>query len=138
MEDHWDDFEDRFMLEKVRTFIDQDMRPIMEQPANTLFKLITRKLRSITLSDMAIEFPKPPPDPYVPDLKSLAGIPSEMQFMTFHPEEVARQLTIIEFEIFKSIKVGECLSQNWAKKDKQMKSPNILKMIQRFNKVFRD
>lgn len=134
MEDHWEDFDDKIMLEKVRNFIDQDMRPIMEQAADTLFKLITRKLRSITLSN-TIEFPKPPPESYEPDVKLLTGLSSEMHFMAFHPEEIARQLTNIEFEIYKCIKANECLSQNWTKKDKLTKSPNILKLIQRFNKV---
>lgn len=84
---------------------------------------------------MVLEFPRNPPDPYEPDTKQMSGLSSEMQFLAFHPEEVARQLTLIEFDIFRSIKAGECLAQNWAKKDKQTKAPNILRMIQRFNKV---
>ncbi len=56
-----------------------------------------------------------------------------MTFMAFHPEEVARQLTLIEHELFTAIKPWECIGQSWAKQ--QHKAGNILNMINRFNKV---
>lgn len=80
-------------------------------------------------------FTKPAPKPIEPDIKSLSGCDSQLTFLAFHPEEIARQLTLIEFNIFQSIKPSECMGQCWAKKEKQFKSPNILNMIQRFNKV---
>lgn len=51
------------------------------------------------------------------------------------PEEFARQLTLIEFSIFEEIRFEECFGMGWAKKANESKSPNIIKMIQQFNKV---
>jgi son of sevenless-like protein len=55
--------------------------------------------------------------------------------LAFHSEEIARQLTLIEFELFQKIKPWEFLGLQWNKKDKDLKAPNILAMIQRFNQV---
>jgi son of sevenless-like protein len=52
-----------------------------------------------------------------------------------HAEEIARQLTIIEYNLYKTIKPWEFFNQSWTKKDKEILSPNILNMIKRFNKV---
>jgi hypothetical protein len=50
-------------------------------------------------------------------------------------EEIARQLTCIEFSIFSLIKPTEFLNQAWNKPSLQHRSPNVLKMIDRFNNV---
>eukprot|EP01114_Cavostelium_apophysatum_P003195 TRINITY_DN1296_c0_g1_i3.p1 TRINITY_DN1296_c0_g1~~TRINITY_DN1296_c0_g1_i3.p1 ORF type:complete len:979 (+),score=384.94 TRINITY_DN1296_c0_g1_i3:893-3829(+) len=55
--------------------------------------------------------------------------------MDFNSEEIARQMTLIEDNLYKSIKPWEFFGQAWTKKDKETNSPNILAMIQRFNKV---
>ena len=82
-----------------------------------------------------IAFANKCPPPYHPDLKQpVVGQPF-MLFMNFHIEEIARQLTIIEFDFFKAIRPWECLGQSWTKKDKEQKAPNILGMISRFNQV---
>jgi len=51
-----------------------------------------------------------------------------------HPEEVARQLTLIEHELFKGIQPNECIKMKWTKDNKAL-APNIHKMINRFNQV---
>eukprot|EP01114_Cavostelium_apophysatum_P014401 TRINITY_DN3730_c0_g1_i1.p1 TRINITY_DN3730_c0_g1~~TRINITY_DN3730_c0_g1_i1.p1 ORF type:complete len:644 (-),score=209.08 TRINITY_DN3730_c0_g1_i1:151-2082(-) len=77
----------------------------------------------------------PPPESYQVDVKLLSTYDSRMTFMAFHPQEIARQLCLIEHEIFREIADDECLGQNWTKKERQHKAPNIVQMIQRFNKV---
>ena len=65
-------------------------------------------------------------------------LPPNMTFSSLielHPEEVARQLTLLEFDLYRAIRPWECLGLAWSKKDKETKAPNILKMIQRFNQV---
>lgn len=49
--------------------------------------------------------------------------------------ELARQLTIIETELFGKIKPKECLNQNWNNKNRQTKAPSIYRMIERTNQV---
>ncbi|KAJ3439061.1 guanine nucleotide exchange factor [Anaeramoeba flamelloides] len=50
------------------------------------------------------------------------------------PVESARQLTLIEMEYFQNIQLNELLKIAWSKKDKEKRAPNVIKMIQRFNK----
>lgn len=42
---------------------------------------------------------------------------------------------MIDFELWEAIKPSECLSLNWSKSSKEEKAPNLLGMIERFNKV---
>ncbi|KYQ90273.1 Ras guanine nucleotide exchange factor [Tieghemostelium lacteum] len=51
------------------------------------------------------------------------------------PVEIARQLTISEFELFRNVASKELLSLSWQKSDKDKRSPNLLRMIHRFNEV---
>ena len=52
-----------------------------------------------------------------------------------HPLEVARQLTLAEFNLFKAITPTEIKSQAWNKKNWQEVSPNVYSIIQKFNRV---
>jgi len=48
--------------------------------------------------------------------------------------EIARQLTLQEYRMYHCIQPKECLDQNWNKSSKYQKSPNIMAMIEQFNK----
>lgn len=65
-------------------------------------------------------------------------LPKEGQdtpLMDMHPEEIARQLTLIEWNIWEKIQPWECLGLAWMKKDKARRSPHVLALIERFNYV---
>jgi hypothetical protein len=47
--------------------------------------------------------------------------------------EIARQITLIDFDQFKLIEPKECLNQSWNKGNREVKAPNIHQMIQTFN-----
>jgi len=49
--------------------------------------------------------------------------------------EFAKQLTLYTDYFFKKIEPKELLSSNWTKKDKFLLSPNVMRMIDRFNKI---
>ena len=51
------------------------------------------------------------------------------------PVELARQITIITQYLYRNIGCQELLLGGWTKKDKMEKSPNITKLIIRFNKI---
>jgi len=48
-------------------------------------------------------------------------------------KEIARQLTVIESELYCAITPKECLNKSWSSKNKEQLAPNILGMITRFN-----
>ena len=54
---------------------------------------------------------------------------------SWDPIEIARQITIITQYLYRNIGCQEFLLAGWTKKDKMEKSPNISKIIDRFNKI---
>ena len=59
----------------------------------------------------------------------------KFSLLHFHAEEVARQLTIVDQELFIKILPKELLNQAWTKSHRHETSPNVMNMIDRFNKV---
>jgi len=50
-------------------------------------------------------------------------------------EEIARQMCLIDHEIFSSIRPHEFLGQSWKKKNGKVEAPNIFRLIEHFNQV---
>ena len=50
-------------------------------------------------------------------------------------EEIAIKLTIISYKLMSNITFDELLNSNFSKKDKKNKAPNVMKMIQRMDKL---
>jgi hypothetical protein len=55
--------------------------------------------------------------------------------LTLHPEELARQLTLIEAGLFRDIRPSELVGEAWMKEGKEENAPNALAMVYRFNTV---
>eukprot|EP01113_Clastostelium_recurvatum_P012900 TRINITY_DN1672_c1_g2_i1.p1 TRINITY_DN1672_c1_g2~~TRINITY_DN1672_c1_g2_i1.p1 ORF type:complete len:1036 (-),score=245.76 TRINITY_DN1672_c1_g2_i1:64-3171(-) len=51
------------------------------------------------------------------------------------PEEVARQMTLADFETFKNISIRELTKCAWSKQGKEENAPNIVQMTNRFNDI---
>jgi hypothetical protein len=135
---HFYDFSsDAALVNTLLRFATTDMKntgnPAMEKAAEQIQKMVTRKTQKTESEAGAnIQFSTPPPKPILPpNLNSFT-------LLDLDPTEVARQLTLIEHALYKSIKPQECLGQAWTKKaTRDEKAPNIMAMIQRFNTVSR-
>eukprot|EP01130_Rhizamoeba_saxonica_P017236 TRINITY_DN8273_c0_g1_i1.p1 TRINITY_DN8273_c0_g1~~TRINITY_DN8273_c0_g1_i1.p1 ORF type:complete len:1053 (-),score=242.44 TRINITY_DN8273_c0_g1_i1:20-3178(-) len=77
-----------------------------------------------------IDLNEKPPVPILPQ-----NVQGELKLTDIEPIEVARQLTLIEYNIWNNIAPWECLGQAWAKNGRLDKSPHICEMIERFNIV---
>uniref|UniRef100_A0A0N5AE61 PH domain-containing protein n=1 Tax=Syphacia muris TaxID=451379 RepID=A0A0N5AE61_9BILA len=55
--------------------------------------------------------------------------------LTLHPLEIGRQLTLIEFDLYRAIKPIELVGLAWTKSDKDRRSPQLLRLIDHSTKL---
>lgn len=59
------------------------------------------------------------------------------QWHHVNPQELARQLTIIDFEFYRKIQSQEFMNLAWSKPKLKHRATNLLRMIERFNRLSR-
>eukprot|EP01083_Nonionella_stella_P218477 783434_1 len=62
-------------------------------------------------------------------------IPKNYNIMSFSNQSIAEQITLMDFEIFKSIQKREMCGQAWKKKNRDERAPHLLDMIRQFNGI---
>lgn len=70
--------------------------------------------------------------PPIPQLPADMG---KITFLALHPLEIARQLTLIDQSLFRSVPATELLAARWTKADKEHSTPAIHRFTKQFNKV---
>ncbi|KNC98322.1 uncharacterized protein SPPG_06715 [Spizellomyces punctatus DAOM BR117] len=68
-------------------------------------------------------------------LRATDGDPRRFNVFRHPPDEIARQLTLIEHAYFADILPSELLNQAWSKPDAPTKAPNVVALTRRFNAV---
>ena len=68
----------------------------------------------------------------------LQAKPEWPELLTYHPTEIARQLTLLDFEFFRSVKPSELVDCAWMdEKKKYDKSPTVMQVTRHFNNLTR-
>merc|ERR1719206_1004704 len=60
-------------------------------------------------------------------------VPEGLRLSSLSPEELADQITLMDYRIFSQIEPRECIAQSWKKKNNKQNAPHIIGMIQQFN-----
>ncbi|XP_019406717.1 PREDICTED: son of sevenless homolog 2 [Crocodylus porosus] len=129
VEHHFYDFErDLELLDRLETFISSVRGKSMKKWVESIAKIIKRK--KIAQADgishnITFESPLPPIEWHICHV----GQPEMFDLMTLHPIEIARQLTLLEFDLYRAVQPSELVGSVWTKEDKEINSPNLLKMI---------
>ncbi|KAJ8289687.1 hypothetical protein GJAV_G00004160 [Gymnothorax javanicus] len=132
VEHHFYDFENdqelRMRLEEYITSIIQLRGKSMRKWVESINKIIKRKMQTQSNGvshNITFESPPPPIEWHI----SRAGQVNTFDLMTLHPIEIARQLTLLESELYRAVRPSELVGSVWTKEDKEKNSPNLLRMI---------
>ncbi|XP_013918147.1 PREDICTED: son of sevenless homolog 2 [Thamnophis sirtalis] len=98
----------------------------MKKWVESIAKIIRRKKQAHANGiSHNITFESPPP----PIEWHLSRQFETFDLMTLHPIEIARQLTLLESDLYRAVQPSELVGSVWTKEDKEINSPNLLKMI---------
>ncbi|XP_042193902.1 son of sevenless homolog 2 isoform X2 [Callorhinchus milii] len=129
VEHHFYDFErDNMLLNNLEAFISRVRGKAMKKWVESITKIINRKRQTqVNGISHAITFESPPPQ-----IEWHICRPGQIEIfdlMTLHPIEIARQLTLLESDLYRAVQPSELVGSVWTKENKEINSPNLLKMI---------
>uniref|UniRef100_A0A673GGI5 Son of sevenless homolog 2-like n=1 Tax=Sinocyclocheilus rhinocerous TaxID=307959 RepID=A0A673GGI5_9TELE len=126
VEHHFYDFENDPELNwcLIICFSGKSMRKWVE----SIIKIMRRKKQTQSNGishNITFESPPPPIEWHI----SRPGSIDTFDLMTLHPIEIARQLTLLESDLYRAVRPSELVGSVWTKEDKEKNSPNLLRMI---------
>ncbi|ETE67030.1 Son of sevenless-like 1, partial [Ophiophagus hannah] len=129
VEHHFYDFErDVDLLQRLEEFIGTVRGKAMKKWVESITKIINRKKQAQAIGpshNITFESSPPPIEWHI----SRQGQTETFDLLTLHPIEIARQLTLLESELYRAVQPSELVGSVWTKEDKEINSPNLLKMI---------
>ncbi|KAI4902218.1 hypothetical protein NFI96_025313 [Prochilodus magdalenae] len=129
VEHHFYDFErDAQLLRRLEEFIGMVRGKAMRKWVESITKIIQRKKQAQANGpshNITFESLPPPIEWHI----SKPGQIEQFDLMTLHPIEIARQLTLLESDFYRAVQPSELVGSVWTKEDKEMNSPNLLRMI---------
>ncbi|XP_031703158.1 son of sevenless homolog 2 isoform X1 [Anarrhichthys ocellatus] len=132
VEHHFYDFEnDPELRSRLEEYISSKIQlrgKSMRKWVESINKIIRRKLQTQSNGvshNITFESPPPPIEWHI----CRAGQVDSFDLMTLHPIEIARQLTLLESELYRAVRPSELVGSVWTKEDKEKNSPNLLRMI---------
>uniref|UniRef100_A0AAR2J312 Son of sevenless homolog 1 (Drosophila) n=1 Tax=Pygocentrus nattereri TaxID=42514 RepID=A0AAR2J312_PYGNA len=129
VEHHFYDFErDAQLLRRLEEFIGMVRGKAMRKWVESITKIIQRKKQAQANGpshNITFESLPPPIEWHI----SKPGQMEQFDLMTLHPIEIARQLTLLESDFYRAVQPSELVGSVWTKEDKELNSPNLLRMI---------
>uniref|UniRef100_A0A8C2HGH8 Son of sevenless homolog 1 (Drosophila) n=1 Tax=Cyprinus carpio TaxID=7962 RepID=A0A8C2HGH8_CYPCA len=129
VEHHFYDFErDAQLLRRLEEFIGMVRGKAMRKWVESITKIIQRKKQAQANGpshNITFESSPPPIEWHL----CKAGQTDQFDLMTLHPIEIARQLTLLESDFYRAVQPSELVGSVWTKEDKEINSPNLLRMI---------
>jgi hypothetical protein len=129
VDNHWHDFsQDESLVPILSQFLDRCQNdPSSKKPAEDCKKALNNRLQNKTKTTTYTPTEKPPR----PILPRHVDDP----LMEIDAEEIARQLTLIEWDLWVAVQPYECYGLAWMKPDKEKRAPNICALTRQFNYV---
>ncbi|CAM4725901.1 unnamed protein product [Leuciscus chuanchicus] len=132
VEHHFYDFENDpelcGRLKEYLTSTTQLRGKSMRKWVESISKIMRRKIQTQSNGishNITFESPPPPIEWHI----SRPGQVETFDLMTLHPIEIARQLTLLESDLYRAVRPSELVGSVWTKEDKEKNSPNLLRMI---------
>lgn len=160
---HWDHFNHNAeLIDDVRVFLDTIEQRGFQAPAQQLRRRLDKSIsehastvqRASSINGtLRTHFSEPPPLPRLNDMSLLdqAAPPAGsdgggagggdddasyvLHVLKWHPEEIARQMTLLEYELYRRVQLPELMNQNWTRSGAHELSPNLTALISHFNRV---
>jgi len=119
------------LIDAMFKFVNE-LQNSMALPANQIQRALEKRLSKEEYTELgALSFSSQTPEPIRPYTLNF----KDLTVLDIAPLEMARQLTIIEYSMFRKIQPKECLQQAWTGGERQIRAPNIYAIITRFNRV---
>ncbi|KAJ3445396.1 ras guanine nucleotide exchange factor i-related [Anaeramoeba flamelloides] len=129
--DYFSDFNNKLLME-LEDFIDNSlMKDGFKSMANNLKKIIKRNINKSNEEIKESTSTEIAPDPKLP--KNIFS--PKLSLLDVDPEEIARQMTLIEFSIFKKIRPPELLNLAWSESKLKHRALNLIALNKRFNQI---
>lgn len=128
VDQHFYDFErDPELLNRLLDFFETVRGKALKKWVDSIHKVIQRRKTVEDAKTFNFET-KPPPIEW-----HIARKIEDFDLLTLHPIEIARQVTLLESDLYRKVKPSELVGSVWTKPDKKKTSPNLLKMIHHTN-----
>lgn len=109
---------------------------MLQQEQSTLNSLINNTDgKSNSMNSQSPKFPRP----IFPRKTSFMKKQTDLQnlpILEWSCEEIARQMALLDFELFRKILPKECFHQKWEKQNRASLAPNINALIEKSNEVY--
>lgn len=145
---HFDDFAyNDALIGTLRVFLEKRLVEDFDNLSLRLIKILDEKLEGLIKNYNIISTDRSMPKPILPKqfVNPEMGHHGLLEHLkAYHrnvfdldPLEVARQMTLIDSNLFRKILAKECLNQAWASKDKLNNAPNIARLVAQTNALTR-